>query len=177
VSAIPLELLASTVLELMRLPKFANSGFRDLTFPAHELLIECLRTIEHFERGTYTYGQAIREITGWKRISARNLELFEEFYKDTYLTFPLKSNRESRLDLRNAIGTRARQLQEWKERNSVPSKVCLEINRDFITWHRKRRSEIESAKGVKGVEAKKIKKSLASPQTGAAYSQRQNKRP
>jgi hypothetical protein len=153
----------------MRLPEFANSDFRDLTFRAHELLIECVRTIDHFEQGNCTYAQAIREITGWKRISVKEVKLFEKFYKDTYLTSPSRVPRGSRLDLWVTIRTRQKQFQEWKEDNSVPIKVCLEINRDFIKWNRKRQSEIHSAKGLKGVEAKKIKKSLASPQNEARY--------
>jgi hypothetical protein len=135
VSAISIELLARTVLELMRLPEFANSDFRDVTLRAHELLIECVRTIEHFEQGNCTYMQAIREITGWKRISAKELNLFEKFYKDTYLTFPLNVPRSSRFDLRITIRTRERQLQEWKEGNSVPIRVCLEIKRDYNPVH------------------------------------------
>jgi hypothetical protein len=174
VSAIPLELLARTVFELMRLPEFANSDFRDLTFRAHELLIECVRTIDHFEQGNCTYVQAIREITGWKRISAKELKLFEKFYKDTYLSFPSRVPRGSSLDLPIAMLTRQRQLREWKEDNSVPIKVCLEINRDFIKWNRKRQSEIHSAKGLKGVEAKKLKNHLRPRKTKPGTSQRQN---
>jgi hypothetical protein len=114
VSEITLDLLARTVLELMRLPKFEACDVRDLTVRAHEILVEWVRTIEQFEQGNYTYGQAIRKITGWQRISARESKLFEEFYKDTYLTFPPRPAKGSRLDLHNAILTRQRQLQEWR---------------------------------------------------------------
>jgi hypothetical protein len=177
VSEISLELLAHTVLELMRLPKFENCDVSDLIDRAHGLLVECVRTIGQFEQGEYTYPQAIRAITGWQRISAERFKLFEEFYKETYLTFPSRPTKGSLFELHSALRTRQRQLQVWKERNSVPIKVCLEINRDFIKWDRKRRSEIDFAKGVKGMEAKKFKKSLASRKTDSRTSQRQEKRP
>jgi hypothetical protein len=169
VSEITLDLLARTVLELMRLPKFEDCDVKDLTVPAHELLIECARTIEHFEQGDCTYREAIRKITGWRRISAREIRLFEEFYKDTYLSLRRKSWKAGRIDLNDSPGMRMKQLREWKERNSVPIKACLESNPDFKRWYDKRQSEIDSKKGVKGAEAKKFKKALASPQTEAAY--------
>jgi hypothetical protein len=163
VSEISLDLLARTVLELMRLPKFADSDFRSLTVRAHELLTECVRTIEHFERDNYTYKQAIREITGWKRISKRQFKLFEEFYKDYYLAW-LPSNPQKRplLELYEPNLVKLQQLQKWRDTDSIPIKECVEMKQDFMEWHRKRHSKIQSAKGIRGAELKKRKKSLAS---------------
>jgi hypothetical protein len=163
VSEISLDLLARTVLELMRLPKFDGYEFRELSFRAHELLTECARTIEHFERDNYTYKKAIREVTGRKRISEKDSKLFEEFYKDTYL-MPSLTN------LYGPNQERLERLQWWKDTDSVPIKDCLQMNPDFIKWHRKRRSEIESAKGVKGAKAKNLKNRLHRPKSSRVQS-------
>jgi hypothetical protein len=76
----------------------------------------------------------------------------------------LPSNPQKRplLELYEPNLVKLQQLQKWRDTDSIPIKECVEMKQDFMEWHRKRHSKIQSAKGIRGAELKKRKKSLAS---------------
>jgi hypothetical protein len=115
---------------------------------AYGFLNECVKTIEYFDRESCTFKQAMVTITGLKRISEKDINLFKRFYEETYTLSFLAPQHERNQQVHD-------DLERWERTDSMPLKTSLDLVRPFRKWRRKLRSEIESIKGAAGAKAKK----------------------